>query len=80
MAETCKTCKRESDSGIWLSPQFADEKVFLFCSVDCKNKFIKEKLERLKVSYPKYYEMVMKGEEKWWNKAMEKGDSNKENE
>lgn len=33
MTETCKTCKKEYVSGIWMSPQFVDEKVLLFCSL-----------------------------------------------
>jgi len=32
ISEKCKTCKEKFDSGIWISPQFADEKVLLFCS------------------------------------------------
>lgn len=36
MSETCKTCKKKFDSGIWIAPQFADERVLLFCSEKCK--------------------------------------------
>jgi ribosomal protein L24E len=60
MTETCKTCKKKVDSGIFMSPQFVDEKVLLFCSNECKEKYIKAKLERIKVEYPKYYDKIMK--------------------
>lgn len=60
MAETCKTCKEKVDSGIFLSPQFADERVSLFCSEKCKNEYIKAKLERIKWKYPKYYDKLIK--------------------
>lgn len=60
MTETCKTCKKEIDSGIFLSPQFADERVLLFCSEKCEDEYIKAKLERIKSSYPKYYDKLMK--------------------
>jgi ribosomal protein L24E len=60
MAETCKTCKKEVESGIFLSPQFSDEKVLLFCSDKCKDEYIKVKIERIKVEYPKYYNKLIK--------------------
>lgn len=60
MTETCKTCKEEFNSGIWLAPQFKDEKVLLFCSDKCKNEYIRSKLERIKVDYPKYYNKLLK--------------------
>jgi len=60
MAETCKTCKNKFESGVFLSPQFSDEKVLLFCSDKCQDKYIKAKLERIKVSYPKYYYKLIK--------------------
>jgi len=60
MSETCKTCRKEFDSGIWRSPQFADEKVLLFCSNKCKNEYIKRKLERIKSGYPNYYKKIIK--------------------
>ncbi|MFH1711209.1 MAG: hypothetical protein ABH840_02770 [Nanoarchaeota archaeon] len=60
MSEKCKTCKGEFDSGIWMSPQFKDEKVLLFCSENCKKKYIKMKLIRIKGNYPKYYDKIMK--------------------
>ena len=60
MGETCKTCRGKFDFGIWISPQFRDEKVLLFCSKKCKGKYLKMKLERIKVNYPKYYERIMK--------------------
>lgn len=60
MSETCKTCKKEFSSGIWLSPQFPDEKVLLFCSEACKMEYINMKLRRIKEEYPKYYDNVIK--------------------
>lgn len=60
MKEICKTCKERFNSGIWLSPQFKDEKVLLFCSEKCKNKYLKTKLNRIKVNYPMYYKKLMK--------------------
>lgn len=60
MSETCKTCRKKFNSGVWLSPQFKDERVLLFCSEKCKQEYIKIKLNRIKVEYPKYYEKIMK--------------------
>ncbi len=60
MSETCKTCREKFDSGIWLSSQFPDEKVLLFCSEKCKELYLHQKLERIKVEYPKYYAKIMK--------------------
>lgn len=60
MAETCKTCRKKFNSGIWLSSQFRDEKVLLFCSEKCKNKYLKMKLNRIKINYPKYSKKLMK--------------------
>ena len=60
MTEMCKTCKKKVDSGIFISSQFYDEKVLLFCSDECKEKYIKAKIERIKVGYPKYYDKIMK--------------------
>ena len=60
MAEKCKTCKNIFNEGIWLAPQFSDEKVLLFCSERCKYEYIKAKLQRIKFNYPKYYEKVVK--------------------
>ncbi len=60
MTETCKTCMEKFNSGIWLSPQFKDEKVLLFCSEKCKNKYLKMKLNRIKINYPKYSKKLMK--------------------
>ena len=64
MTETCKTCKKEFSSGIWMSPQFIDEKVLLFCSDKCKIGYIQTKLKRIKVNYPNYYDKIMKNPEK----------------
>ena len=44
MGESCKTCRKGFDFGIWMSPQFGNEKVLLFCSEKCKKKYIKMKL------------------------------------
>jgi len=60
MNEHCKICKKECSEGIWLSPQFSNEKVLLFCSEKCKQKYILAKLERIKVNYPVYYEKLKK--------------------
>ena len=60
MSETCKTCRKKFDSGIWLSPQFREGGVLLFCSGKCKNEYLKKKLNRIKTEYPKYYEKIMK--------------------
>ena len=59
MTETCKICRKEFNSGIWLAPQF-DEKVLLFCSEKCRNKYIKMKLKRIKSGYPKFYDKLIK--------------------
>ncbi len=60
MSEVCKTCKGKFDSGIWLSPQFRDEKILLFCSKKCKGEYIDMKLRRIKEEYPGYYDKLMK--------------------
>ena len=60
MSETCKTCKKKVDYGIFVPLQFTDEKALLFCSEKCKDKYIKMKLERIKVNYPKYYDKLIK--------------------
>lgn len=60
MSETCKTCKKKFDSGIWISPQFVGEKVLLFCSEKCKKEYLKKKLGRIKTEYPKYYDKIIK--------------------
>jgi len=59
MGETCTSCRKEFDSGIWLSPQFREEKVLLFCSEKCKENYLKLKLRRIKVNYPNYYEKII---------------------
>lgn len=58
MNEKCKTCKKEINSGIWLSPQFSDEMILLFCSEKCKKDYIKAKLKHIKDGYPEFYEKV----------------------
>ncbi|MCX6741734.1 MAG: hypothetical protein NTX24_00975 [Candidatus Pacearchaeota archaeon] len=61
MTETCKTCREQFDSGVWLVPQFNDEKDLLFCSKKkCKKGYIKMKLERIKWNYPDYYQKIIK--------------------
>ena len=64
MTEKCKTCHKKFYSGIWMSPQFKDEKVLLFCSEKCKKEYIKIKLNRIKVNYPKYYNKLIKSSKK----------------
>lgn len=64
MREICKTCRKEFGFGIWISPQFKDERVLLFCSDKCKNEYIKMKLERIKANYPNYYDKITKNPEK----------------
>ncbi len=65
MGEICKTCHGEFDSGIWISPQFKDEKALLFCSEKCRNEYLRMKIRRIKAEYPKYYEKLARnGEEK----------------
>lgn len=60
MSETCKSCKKEFDFGIFLAPQFKDEKALLFCSEKCKEDYLKMKLRRIKSSYPTYYNNIVK--------------------
>lgn len=54
----CKNCKKLTHNGIWIAPQFPDEKVLLFCSDNCQNKYLKAKLRRIKVEYPQYYQKI----------------------
>jgi hypothetical protein len=56
ISKKCKFCCKECTLGIWISPQFIDEKVLLFCSVTCKDKYISTKLDKIKINYPKFYE------------------------
>ncbi len=60
MSETCKNCRQKFDSGIWLAPQFDNEKVLLFCSAKCEKRYIQMKLQRIKNKYPDYYKKIMK--------------------
>jgi len=60
MSETCKTCRKKFDSGIWIASQFGDEKVLLFCSNKCKNEYLKIKLNRIKTEYPGHYSKIIK--------------------
>lgn len=64
MSETCKACRKKFDSGIWMSPQFRDERVLLFCSEKCKKEYLKIKLNRIKANYPRYYDKIVKGKTK----------------
>ncbi len=59
MGERCKICQGEFNSGIWIAPQFKDEKVLLFCSEKCKNKYVDMKLQRIKSSYPRFYDKII---------------------
>ncbi len=61
MAETCKTCRKKFDSGIWLAPEFVDEKVLLFCSEKCKKRYLKERLNKIKIEYPRHYRKIKEG-------------------
>jgi ribosomal protein L24E len=63
MTEKCKNCCKEFDSGIWVSSQFKEQRILLFCSEKCQNEFVKKKLERIKVEYPKYYDKIIKSPE-----------------
>ena len=56
--ETCKSCRKDCQAGFSLSPQFTSEKTLLFCSEDCKEAYIKDKLERIRENYPSFYEKV----------------------
>jgi ribosomal protein L24E len=64
MGDKCKTCKKEFNKGIWLSPQFKDEKVLLFCSEKCKKKYLKRKLQKIKIEYPSYYNKLISSKPK----------------
>ena len=57
---SCKNCKNKYVSGIWLAPQFPDEKVLLFCCEKCKQDYLEAKLSRIKQEYPRYYKNIMK--------------------
>jgi ribosomal protein L24E len=59
MSEICKTCREEFNSGIWVSPQLRDERLLLFCSNKCKERYIKMKLKRIKINYPNYYNKII---------------------
>jgi len=74
MSETCKNCRRKFDFGIWITPQFIDEKVLLFCSDECKINCINKKLNKIKMEYPKYYNKIIKSinyseGNPWWIKG-----------
>lgn len=60
MTEKCKNCKKEIESGIFESSQFKEQRTYLFCSEKCRDEFVKMKLERIKVNYPRYYDEVTK--------------------
>lgn len=64
MSETCKTCRKKFNSGIWLSSEFNDEKFLLFCSEKCKKEYLKMKIRRIKIEYPDYYEKLKEGKVK----------------
>ena len=56
--EKCKFCREDCSAGIWISPQYKSENVLLFCSTNCRDKYISNKMERIKVNYPKFYEKL----------------------
>ena len=58
--EKCKLCRKECSAGIWLSPQYKSEKVLLFCSTNCRDKYISSKMERIKINYPTFYDKIIK--------------------
>ena len=60
MGEVCKTPKKKFDSGIWITPQFRDGEVLLFCSRKYKKEYLKKKPGRIKTEYPNYYDKIMK--------------------
>jgi ribosomal protein L24E len=60
MSETCKICKGNFLSGIWIAPQFVDEKVLLFCSEKCKTNYVDMKLMKIKSNYPRFHEKIVK--------------------
>ncbi len=67
--EVCVVCKKKCQKGIWLAPQFSNENVLLFCSKKCKEKYIQDKLARIKDNYPSFYEKVKKKGAFWINDA-----------
>jgi len=74
MSETCKNCRKKFDFGIWITPQFIEEKVLLFCSDQCKKDYINYKLNKIKTKYPKYYYKVIRSPNysegnPWWIKG-----------
>jgi len=62
--EKCRFCEKEIEDGIWMSPQFKDEKVLLFCSEKCKKEYLNMKLNRIKIEYPKYYDKLLRSKDK----------------
>lgn len=58
--ERCKFCGEDISQGIWISSQFANEKVYLFCSDKCMKEFLIKKLEKIRVEYPGYYKKLKK--------------------
>lgn len=62
MSETCKTCKKKADVGVWASSEFVDEKPFLFCSEECRKKYLRQRLGRIKGNYPSYHAKLIRGE------------------
>jgi len=68
MAGRCKGCRKEFDSGIWISPQFNDEKALLFCSEPCKRNYIDMKLRKIEVNYPDYYKKIKDEKVEYWRK------------
>jgi hypothetical protein len=75
MTNNCKFCDKEIVRGIFVSPQFPNEKTWLFCNETCKRKFLKMKIKRINLEYPKYFEKIKSGKDKYWNNVLgsEKG-------
>lgn len=64
ITQSCKTCKKICSKGLWLSPQFIEEKVLLFCSEKCMSEWKTIKLQRVKTNYPEYYSNIIKVDSK----------------
>lgn len=64
LSEKCKNCEEMHSSGVWISPEFAGNKVLLFCSQECKKEYLRRKLHGIKNQYPKYYEKIKKNKVK----------------
>lgn len=61
---TCLQCKKKNSSGIWIESKFKENPILIFCSEKCKNEYLKRKIDKIKIEYPKYYEKIIKDFEK----------------